>query len=87
MDWFDGATSLDGNGRSQPTLVATDRQKCVAFVKEEFGAVVCYDPSILVGARPMPVLGQPGDAGLQRRTREKSKCLIFARKFTKRSIG
>lgn len=30
---------------------------------------------------------QPLDSGLQRRTQEKSKCLEFARKFTKRSIG
>lgn len=87
MDSFDCATNLDTYGRSQPTLVATDRQKCVAFVNEEFGAVACYGPNVLVGALLIPVLGQPGDAGLQRRTREKSKCLTFARKFTKRSIG
>lgn len=64
MDLFDGATSLDGDGRSEQTLVATDRQKCVAFVKEECGAVFCYDPNVLVGARLIPVLGQPLDAGL-----------------------
>ena len=53
MNLFDGATSLDGNGRSKPTLVATDCQKCVASVKEQFGAVFCHDPSVLVGARPL----------------------------------
>ncbi len=64
MDLSDGVTSLDGNGRSQPTLVASDCQKRVAFVKEQFGAVSCCDPSVLVGARLIPVLGQPLDAGL-----------------------
>ena len=64
MDLFDGVTSLDGNGRSQPTLVATDCQKFVALVKAQFGAVSCYDPGVLVGARLIPVLGKPLDAGL-----------------------